>query len=132
MKVVGNSLVTMHPNTHSRPQLPITGCFGCTSQYAPRCYCGLKIGKVFRTRLLCPYQGIRSPIFFVQPQLARAVRKSEGFVFPCTDRVTRLVNRLLMASLFFKQYDFLARPTHCVVQGSNVYEPFAWYSNVRK
>ena len=28
MKVVGNSLVTMHPNMHSRPQLPITGCFG--------------------------------------------------------------------------------------------------------
>ena len=30
MKVVGNSLVTMHPNIHSRPQLQITGCFGCT------------------------------------------------------------------------------------------------------
>ena len=30
MKVVGNSLVIMHPNIHSRPQLPITGCFGCT------------------------------------------------------------------------------------------------------
>ena len=30
MKVVGNSSVIMHPNIHSRPQLPITGCFGCT------------------------------------------------------------------------------------------------------
>ena len=30
MKVVGNSSVIMQPNIHSRPQLPITGCFGCT------------------------------------------------------------------------------------------------------
>ena len=30
MKVVGNSLVIMHPNIHSRPQLPVAGCFGCT------------------------------------------------------------------------------------------------------
>ena len=30
MKVIGNSLVIMRPNIHSRPQLPITGCFGCT------------------------------------------------------------------------------------------------------
>ena len=34
------------------------------------------------TRLLGPYQEIRSPIFLVRPELARAVRKSEGFVFP--------------------------------------------------
>ena len=27
LKIVGNSLVIMHPNMHSRPQLPITGCF---------------------------------------------------------------------------------------------------------
>ena len=33
------------------------------------------------TRLLGPYQEIRSLIFFVRPELARAVRKSEGFVF---------------------------------------------------
>ena len=33
MKVVGNSLVIMHPNMCSRPQLPITGCFGCTEVY---------------------------------------------------------------------------------------------------
>ena len=33
------------------------------------------------TGLLGPYQEIRSPIFFVLPELARAVRKSEGFVF---------------------------------------------------
>ena len=30
MKIVGNSLVIMHPNINSRPQLPITGCLGCT------------------------------------------------------------------------------------------------------
>ena len=30
MKVVGNSLVIMHPNMHSRPNLPIMGCFSCT------------------------------------------------------------------------------------------------------
>ena len=30
MKVVGNGLVIMHLNMHSRPQLPIMGCFGCT------------------------------------------------------------------------------------------------------
>ena len=28
LKIVGNSSVIMHPNTHSRPQLLITGCFG--------------------------------------------------------------------------------------------------------
>ena len=33
------------------------------------------------TGLLGPYWEIRSPIFFVRPELARAVRKSEGFVF---------------------------------------------------
>ena len=31
--------------------------------------------------LLGPYQEIQRPIFFVRPELARAVRKSEGFVF---------------------------------------------------
>ena len=30
VKVVGNSSVIMHPNMHSNPQLPITGCFACT------------------------------------------------------------------------------------------------------
>ena len=30
LKIVGNSLVIVHPNMHSRPQLPITGCFGYT------------------------------------------------------------------------------------------------------
>ena len=33
MKVVGNSLVIMHPNIHSRPQLLIMGCFGCTEAH---------------------------------------------------------------------------------------------------
>ena len=30
MKVVGNSFVIMHPDIYSKPQLPITGCFGRT------------------------------------------------------------------------------------------------------
>ena len=33
IKVVGNSLVIMDPNIHSRPQLPIMGCFRCTEVY---------------------------------------------------------------------------------------------------
>ena len=33
------------------------------------------------TGLLGPYQDIRSPIFFVRPELSRALRKSEGSVF---------------------------------------------------
>ena len=36
---------------------------------------------------------IRSPHFYARPSQARAVRKRSGFVFPSTDRVTRLVNR---------------------------------------
>ena len=28
LKIVGDSLVIMHPNVHSKPQLPIAGCFG--------------------------------------------------------------------------------------------------------
>ena len=36
---------------------------------------------ILLTRLLGPYQEIRRPIFFVRPELARGVRKSEGFVF---------------------------------------------------
>ena len=33
------------------------------------------------TGLLGPYWKMQSPIIFVRPELARAVRKSEGFVF---------------------------------------------------
>ena len=36
---------------------------------------------------------IRSPHFYARPSQDRAVRKRSGFVFPSTDRVTRLVNR---------------------------------------
>ena len=36
---------------------------------------------------------IRSPHFYARPSQARAVQKRSGFVFPSTDRVTRLVNR---------------------------------------
>ena len=36
--------------------------------------------------------------FSVRTELARSVRKSEGFVFTCTNRVTRLVNSLLYAN----------------------------------
>ena len=54
------------------------------------------------TGLLGPYQEIRSPTFSVRLELARAVRKSEGFVFPSMDRVTRLVNRLLHGIIIFQ------------------------------
>ena len=33
------------------------------------------------TGLLGPCKEVQSPIFFVRPEFARAVRKSEGFVF---------------------------------------------------
>ena len=36
---------------------------------------------------------IRSPHFYARLSQARAARKRLGFVFPSTDRVTRLVNR---------------------------------------
>ena len=55
------------------------------------------------TGLLVPYWEILSPIFFARPELARAVRKSEGFVFLVrTDRVTRLVKRLLSGITIFE------------------------------
>ena len=38
------------------------------------------------TGLLSPYKEIRSPIFFVRPELARAVRKSEGLMFPVQNK----------------------------------------------
>ena len=34
---------------------------------------------------------IQSPHFYARPSQAQAVRKKLGFVFPTTDRVTRLV-----------------------------------------
>ena len=45
------------------------------------------------TGLLGPCKEIRSPHFDARPSQARAARKRSGFVFPGTDRVTRLVNR---------------------------------------
>ena len=41
----------------------------------------LKTNNDLLTGLLSPYWEIRSPYFFVRSELARAVRKSEGFVF---------------------------------------------------
>ena len=35
---------------------------------------------------------MRCPHFYTRPSQARAVRERSGFVFPITDRVTRLVN----------------------------------------
>ena len=58
-----NELVT-HPSYPSK--IITTECY-CTND--------LLLG------LLGPYWEIRIPIFFVLPTLARAVRKSEGFVF---------------------------------------------------
>ena len=33
---------------------------------------------------------------------------------------------------FSKKNDFLARPTHCLVRGSDVYKSFVRYQSVRK
>ena len=49
--------------------------------------------KRFTNRVTRSVLEIRSPHFYARPSQARAVRKRSGFVFPSTDRVTRLVNR---------------------------------------
>ena len=49
--------------------------------------------KQFTNRVTQSVLEIRSPNFYARPSQARAVRKRSGFVFPSTDRVTRLVNR---------------------------------------
>ena len=46
--------------------------------------------------------------------------KVSGLRISSMDRVTWVVNRLLMTSLFLNKNDFLARSTHCLVRGSNV------------
>ena len=46
-----------------------------------RLFLGHFITNDLLTGLLGLYLEIRSPTFFVRPELARAVRKSEGFVF---------------------------------------------------
>ena len=61
------------------------------------------------------------PDFFVWPELARAVRKSEGFVFLVLTEAPGQVNRLLMVSSFFKQKR-LSCKTHTLFSTcSNVY-----------
>ena len=72
-------------------------------------FCLLDIRNVLLTGLRGPYLEIRSLIFFVRPELARVVRKSEGFVF------------LVWYHYLLNKNDFLARPTHCLVRDSNVY-----------
>ena len=60
------------------------------------CFC-LKnddaINKRFTNRVTRSVLEIRIPHFYARPPQARAVQKRSGFVFPSTDRVTRLVNR---------------------------------------
>ena len=50
-------------------------------------------------------QGNTNPDLFIRHELARAVHESEGFVFPSTYQVTRLVNSSLMASPIFKDFN---------------------------
>ena len=61
-------------------------------------YCLLFINRV--TRFV---QGNTKPDLFVQTELSRAIHKSEGSVFPSTDRIIRLVNSFYMVSSFFKK-----------------------------
>ena len=70
------------------------------------------------TELLDPYQEMQSPMFFERPELARAVRKSEGFVFLVR---TDSKSFIKWHHDFSNKNDFLARPTHCMVRGCNVY-----------
>ena len=49
--------------------------------------------KRFTNRVTLSVLEIRSPHFYARPSQARAVRKRSSFVFPGTERVTRLVNR---------------------------------------
>ena len=60
--------------------------------------------KRFTNRVTRSVLEIRSPHFYARPSQARAVQKRLGFVFPSTDRVTRLVNRYycLTACLYAK------------------------------
>ena len=43
-----------------------------------------------------PIQGNTRPDHFVWPEIVRAVRKSEGLVFPSTDQVTSSVNSYIL------------------------------------
>ena len=53
----------------------------------------MSYNKRFTNRATRSVLEIRNPQFCARPSQARAVRKRSGFVFPSTDRVTRLVNR---------------------------------------
>ena len=47
-------------------------------------------------------------------------------------KLKKVVRIVLYGLAINSQSDFLARPTHFMVQDSNVYEPFVRYSSVRK
>ena len=49
--------------------------------------------KRFTNRVTRSVLEMRNPHFYARPSQARAIHKRSGFVFPSTDRVTRLVNR---------------------------------------
>ena len=48
--------------------------------------------KRFTNRVTRSVLEIRSPHFYARPSQARAIQERSGFVFPSTDRVTRLIN----------------------------------------
>ena len=49
--------------------------------------------KRFTNRVTRSVLEIRSPHFYARLSQARVIRKRLGFIFPSTNRVTRLVNR---------------------------------------
>ena len=58
----------------------------------------MSYNKRFTNRVTRSVLEIRSPHFYARPSQAQAVQKRSGFVFPSTDRVTRLVNRYQCSS----------------------------------
>ena len=62
----------------------------------------MPFNKRFTNRVTRSVLEIRSPHFYARPSQARAVRKGSDFVFPSTDRVTRLVNRYNQPHTGFK------------------------------
>ena len=87
--------------------------------------------KRFTNRVTRSVLEIRSPHFYVRLSQARAVQKSLGFVFPSTDRVTRLVNLITnqefqrnpkMLTLDFSWLQIYLRPGKV---------PFATVPNIR-
>ena len=83
------------------------------------------------TGFLGLYYEIRSPIFSYGPSV-RGPCVKERLRISSTDRVTRLVNRLLNGIITFQTKENSARSTHCMVRGSSVYESLVRYLSVRE